>query len=272
MDGLAVPQADLDLVASTGRKPRVAIVAGSGLGGLAAHVGDAQRIAYTDLPGFPRVPNVIGHAGELVLGTLADVPVMVFAGRVHLYQGVSALDAAYTARLAAGVGAEAIVLTNAAGSLEKLRTGDIMLIRDHINLTGQNPLVGWPGPEGGTPFVPMTDAWDDDLATLALEASAGVGVDLKEGVYAGLLGPSYETPAEVRMLRELGADVVGMSTVMEAIAARALGLRILGMSLVTNAAAGEGLSHAEVLEAGKAAARQMEQLMTAILQRFASRA
>lgn len=267
---LNVPEADVARVRRDfSEVPRVAIVAGSGLGGLAARVEDAVSIPYAELPGFPSVGNVVGHAGKLVCGTLAGVPVVVFAGRAHRYQGISALDAAYPARLAAALGAEILVLTNAAGGIaEDLHVGDVVLLSDHVNLTGDNPLVGWPGPEGGNPFVPMSDVWDAELRALALEIVPESGIRMREGVYFGLLGPSYETPAEVRMLRTLGADVVGMSTVMEAIVARAFGLRLLGMSLVTNAAAGEGLAHSEVLEVGARSAVAMETMLTAIIGRL----
>lgn len=250
--------------------PRVAIVAGSGLGGLASLVEDAIRIPYSDLPDVPRLPNVVGHAGELVCGTLAGVPVCVFAGRVHAYQGVNARDAAFTARLAAPLGAEVLIVTNAAGGVNPgLHTGDLVLLSDQVNMTGDSPLVGWPGPAGGNPFVPMRDAYDPQLRTLAITAALEADIPLEsEGVYFGLLGPAYETPAEVHMLRSLGADVVGMSTVHEVIAARALGLKVLGFSLVTNAAAGEGLNHAEVLEVGREAAKRLEHLMLAILHRL----
>jgi len=267
---LSVPAADIARVQRDfSAVPRVAIVAGSGLGGLAARVEDAVAIPYGDLPGFPSVGTVIGHSGQLVCGTLAGVPVIVFAGRAHRYQGISALDAAYPARLAAGLGAEALVLTNAAGGIaEDLHVGDVVLLSDHVNMTSDNPLVGWPGPEGGNPFVPLGDAWDAELRRVALEVAPASGLRMREGVYFGLLGPSYETPAEVRVLRLLGADVVGMSTVMEAICGRALGLRLLGMSLVTNAAAGEGLSHSEVLEVGARSATAMEGMLTAVIARM----
>jgi len=266
-DTLSVPDADVARVRRDfSAVPRVAIVAGSGLGGLAERVEGAVAIPYAELEGFPSVGNVVGHSGRLVCGTLASVPVVVFAGRAHRYQGVSALDAAYPARLAAALGAEVLVLTNAAGGIaEDLRVGDVVLLSDHVNMTGDNPLVGWPGPAGGNPFVPMSDTWDAELRAITLDAAADSGLRMREGVYFGLLGPSYETPAEVRMLRLLGADVVGMSTVMEAIVARAFGLRLLGMSLVTNAAAGEGLAHSEVLEVGAASAGAMEQLLTTVI-------
>lgn len=264
---LNVPESDVARIRSVSpATPRVAIVAGSGLGGLAERVEDAVSIPYSQLDGFPSVGNVVGHAGKLVSGTLAGVPVVVFAGRVHLYQGVTAHGAAYPARLAAALGAEVLVLTNAAGGIASdLAVGDVVVLSDHVNMTGDNPLCGWAGPEGGNPFVPMTDTWDAALRQAVLAAAPTSGLHVREGVYFGLLGPSYETPAEVRMLRSLGADVVGMSTVMEAIAARALGLRLLGMSLVTNAAAGEGLAHSEVLEVGARSAVAMEGLLTSVI-------
>jgi inosine/guanosine/xanthosine phosphorylase family protein len=268
-DTLSVPEADVRRIREVTAMPRVALVLGSGLSGLASAADDALVVPYSELAGFPRAGSVAGHAGALVCGTLSDVPVVMFQGRVHQYQGVSALDAAYPARLAAALGCEVLVVTNAAGGVvERLRSGDIVLISDQMNLMGTNPLTGWSGPEGGTPFVPMRDAYDPDLRARAYNAATEEGIILHDGVYAGLLGPSYETPAEVAYLRGIGADVVGMSTVPEVIAARALGLRVLGFSLVTNAAAGEGLSHEEVLEAGRLAADDLTRLMLAILRRL----
>jgi purine-nucleoside phosphorylase len=248
-------------------KPRVALVLGSGFGGLSEAIENSESIPYADIEGVPQPQSgVAGHAGVLIVGDVAGVPVVVFSGRVHGYQGVSSRDAAYPARLASALGCEVLVVTNAAGGVNPdLVVGDVVLISDQINLTGGSPLVGWPGPAGGVPFVPMRDAYDPELRTLALEAAADQGVTLKGGVYAGLLGPAFETPAEVRYLRAVGADVVGMSTVPEVIAARALGLRVLGFSLVTNAAAGEGLSHIEVLEAGERARESLAELLVAIL-------
>lgn len=267
---LAVPEADVRRVLAVApQAPRVAIVLGSGLAGLVDVAEDAVAVPYAELEGFPRVGSVAGHAGRLVLGTLGGVPVMLFNGRAHQYQGVSALDAAYPARLAAAVGCEALVVTNASGGVaDGLAVGDLILISDHINLMGTNPLTGWPGPEGGVPFVPMRDAYDPGLRALMRDVAEEQGVALRDGVYVGLLGPSYETPAEVAMLRALGADVVGMSTVPETIAARALGLRVLGMSLVTNVAAGFGLSHEEVLEAGAAAAARLQRLAMGFVSRL----
>ena len=266
---LDVPSADLARVSDAGPPPEVALVLGSGLAGLADAASDAAVIPYAELEGVPHVGQVVGHSGQLVIGDLGGKRVLLFAGRVHQYQGVTAREAAWPARMAAAAGCAVLIVTNAAGGIsEHLRTGDIVCISDHINLMGTNPLVGWPGPAGGTPFVPMRDAYDPALRAVALSAAAEEGIDIHDGVYAGLLGPSYETPAEVAYLRTTGADVVGMSTVPEVIAARALGLRVLGFSLVTNAAAGEGLSHEEVLEAGRLAAEDLTRLMLAILRKL----
>lgn len=267
---LGVPGADVERVVKLAQEsPRVAVVLGSGLSGLADAAQNATSIPYADLEGVPAAGPVVGHAGALIIGELADVPVMLFSGRFHQYQGVSAYDAAWPARMAAAVGCETLVVTNAAGGISGgLRPGDIVLISDHMNLMGTNPLTGWPGPAGGNPFIPMRDAYDPQLRAIAHEVGAAEEVTLRDGVYAGLLGPCYETPAEVNHLRLIGADVVGMSTVPEVITARALGMRVLGLSLVTNVAAGVGLSHDEVLEAGKTAAADLTRLMLAILRKL----
>lgn len=251
-------------------RARVAVVLGSGFGGLADVVEQPETIAYDELEGFPRPDSqVLGHAGRLVLGELAGVPVVVFQGRVHMYQGLSAVDAAWTARLAHALGCTTIVLTNAAGGIStELAPGDLVIIKDHMNLTGRNPLDGWPGPEGGVPFVPMGEAYDPSLQLMAKQVASEHGIGVRSGVYAGLLGPSFETPAEVQMLRTLGADIVGMSTVVETIAARALGLRVLGLSLVTNVAAGPGLAHGEVLAVGQRARSSLTALLSSLLPRL----
>lgn len=268
-DLLSVPEQDLSRVRSVIHAPSVALVLGSGFSGVADEVENTVLIPYEELGGFPRVANVPGHAGGLVCGTLGGREVVMFRGRAHQYQGVSALGAAYPARLAAALGCGVLIVTNAAGGVSQhLSTGDIVLISDHINLMGTNPLTGWPGPEGGNPFVPMRDAYDPDLRALAYTAATMEGITVHDGVYAGLLGPSYETPAEVAYLAAAGADVVGMSTVPEVIAARALGLRVLGFSLVSNAAAGEDLSHEEVLQVGRDAADDLTRLLVAILRRL----
>ena len=249
----------------------VAMILGSGLAGLADAVESPLVVPYADIDGFP-VPErqVPGHAGQLLVGSLGGKRVAVFAGRVHCYQGFSAREVSFPVRLAAAMGAGVLVVTNAAGGVApELAAGDVVLLGDHINLACDNPLTGWPGPEGGTPFVPMRDAYDPKLRELALLAASEAEVDLvASGTYAWLRGPSFETPAEVEMVRALGADVVGMSSVPEVIAARALGMRVLGLSLVTNAAAGVGLDHADVLRTGRLAAERLERLVLAILQRL----
>jgi purine-nucleoside phosphorylase len=261
--------ADAVLGAGTER-PRVAIVLGSGFGGLAEVVEGPRVVSYDAIDGFPHpATRVPGHAGRLLLGRVAGTPVALFHGRVHRYQGMSALDAAYPARLAAALGAETLIVTNAAGGVSPdLSPGDVVLIEDQINLSGDSPLVGWAGPPGGVPFVPMRDAYDPELRALALQVASEQGMVLHPGVYTGLLGPAFETVAEVEAFRRLGTDVVGMSTVHEVIAARALGLRVLGFSLVSNAAAGVGLSHEEVLEAGAQAEASLSKLLLAVLARL----
>lgn len=254
------------LTAFAGR-PRVGIVLGSGFGGVTGAVEHAVAVPFREIEGFPDPgTQVAGHAGVLVFGTLSGVPVAVFSGRVHGYQGASARDAAYTARLASALGCQVLIVTNASGSVApELYPGEVVLIEDQINLTGQSPLTGWPGPADGVPFVPMRDAYDPMLGALARNVAAEQGVRLVGGVYAGVTGPAFETPAEARMLRTVGADVVGMSTVHEVVAARALDMRVLGFSLVTNSAAGVGLSHDEVLEAGHQAESSLTALLVGIL-------
>jgi purine-nucleoside phosphorylase len=249
---------------------RVAVVLGSGFGGLTEVVDRAETFPYEDLEGYPRpVSHVPGHEGRLLLGDIEGAPVVVFQGRVHMYQGLGALDAAWTARLAHALGCRVIVLTNAAGAVASgFDAGDVVLIKDHLNLTGRNPLEGWAGPVGGVPFVSMSEAYDAALGAIATKVAAERGLTLKPAVYAGLLGPSFETPAEVRMLRNMGADVVGMSTVVETIAARALGLRVLGLSLVANTAAGADLAHEDVLETGRRAQTALAGLLSSLLPRL----
>lgn len=232
------------------RAPRIAIVLGSGLGGLTDRVRDPLHIPYSDIPGFP-LPTVEGHGGELVLGEFGGRDVLMQSGRFHMYEGHSAAVAALPIRVFAELGVRTLILTNAAGAIRRaFRAGTLMLIADHLNLTGQNPLTGPALPEEER-FPDMSEPYDPELRRLAREAARERGIGIEEGVYAGLAGPSYETPAEIRMLEHLGADAVGMSTVMEVIAARARGLRCLGISTITNAAAGTTaakLSHAEVME------------------------
>lgn len=253
-----------------GRSPAVAIVLGSGLGGLADRIADPVRIPYAGIPGFP-VPTVEGHTGELVVGRLGGRTVLAQSGRFHLYEGHSAAAAALPVRVFAGLGAQTLVLTNAAGGVRpSFGAGTLMLLADHLNLTGRNPLVG-PVVEGEERFPDMTAAYDPGLRRLARRTAAELGIPLEEGVYAGLLGPAYETPAEVRMLERLGADAVGMSTVLEVIAARAQGMRCLGFSLVTNPGAGLSptpLSHREVMAAAAKAGATLATLIEAVVARL----
>jgi purine-nucleoside phosphorylase len=231
------------------QSPRVGVVLGSGLGAFADGLGSAVRIGYADIPHMPRT-SVSGHAGTLVIGRSREVVVACLQGRAHLYEGHAPERVVFGARLLGRLGCEVVLLTNAAGGVRpSLSPGALMLLTDHLNLTGASPLVGPNEPSLGPRFPDMTRTYDESLARLAREAAAAAGIALAEGVYAGLLGPSYETPAEIRMLRALGADAVGMSTVLEAIALRHMGIRVGAVSLVTNMAAGmteATLDHAEV--------------------------
>jgi inosine/guanosine/xanthosine phosphorylase family protein len=244
--------------------PRIGIVLGSGLGGLADEVEDATAIPFSDLPGWPAA-TAPGHVGRLVLGRLDGVPVALLQGRLHLYEGNPEGLVVQPALLMGRLGASVVVLTNAAGGVNPAyRAGTLMVIGDHLNLTGRTPLLGPNADEIGPRFPDLTEAWSPRLRQLLHGAGRAEGVDLEEGVYAGLVGPSYETPAEVRMLRTLGADAVGMSTVLEAIAARWAGLELCGVSLVTNPGAGytgELLSHEEVLAAGAEAGPRLARVL-----------
>lgn len=254
-----------------GEAPALGLVLGSGLGGFAASLEGAARVPYADIPGFPTT-SVEGHGGELVVGSVGGCRVACLSGRVHLYEGHPPSRVVLGVRLLAALGCRAALLTNAAGGIrEDLAPGALLLVRDHLNLTGQNPLVG-PSEPGFPRFPDMTEIYDARLRVLALEVADEKGILLHEGVYAGLLGPSYETPAEIRMLRTLGADVVGMSTVHEAIALRHRGVRIGALSVVTNLAAGLGvgpLSHAEVQARGAAARQSLETLLIGWITRAA---
>jgi purine-nucleoside phosphorylase len=251
-------------------QPEVAIILGSGLGTLADRVTDAVRIPYGELTGF-HVPKVPGHKGELVAGMLAGTPVLLQSGRFHMYEGHSAQEAALPVRVFAALGIGTLIVTNAAGGINRsFAPGTLMLIRDHLNLTGRTPLEG-PVREGETRFPDMSVAYDADLRGLAHAVATEQGTSLGEGVYAGMLGPTYETPAEVRMLATLGADAVGMSTVVEVIAARANGMRCLGISLVSNPAAGISptpLHHAEVMDMAELAGGRLGELIEGCLHRI----
>ena len=224
--------------ARTDLVPVAGIVLGSGLGGLADDVEDPITIPFEDLPGWPAA-TAPGHVGRLLLGRLGGKPVVMLRGRLHMYEGNDPGLVVQPVLLFQRLGAQLVVLTNAAGGVDpEFGPGTLMVIRDHLNLTGRTPLLGPNADAIGPRFQDLTDAWDPELSEGLLAAGRAEGVDLVEGVYAGLLGPQYETPSEVRMLRTLGADAVGMSTVLECIAARWSGLRVCGVSLVTNAGAG----------------------------------
>jgi purine-nucleoside phosphorylase len=250
-----------------GRAPAVAIVLGSGLGQFAERLTDAVRIPYTEIPHFP-APTVIGHSGELVAGALAGRAVLVQSGRFHMYEGHPAALTALPVRVFARLGIGTVVLTNAAGGIRRgFGSGTVMLIADQINLSFRNALFG-PALPGEIRFPDMSDPYDPALRTLAREVARRRKIPLAEGVYVGLLGPSYETPAEVRMLERLGADAVGMSTVLEVIAARAAGLRCLGFSAITNPAAGVTLSkldHLEVMEVAYRIAGELAALIEGVV-------
>lgn len=246
--------------------PRLAAILGSGLGsaiGPDALVADGQ-VAFRDLPGFPP-SSVPGHSGRLVLGSLFDVPAAVFFGRVHFYEGHGMAGPTLLPRLAAALGASVLIVTNAAGGLDRsMHPGDLMLIRDHINHMGANPLLGWRFPDGTPAFVDLRDVYDADLRGAASVAATRAGVPLREGVYIAFSGPSYETPAETAAARSWGGDAVGMSTVPEAVAARALGLRTLGISCVTNLV-GEPVTHHDVLEAGTRASASLAAILAELV-------
>jgi len=236
--------------------PEVGIVLGSGLGGLADDLEDAVAIPFAELPGWPAA-TAPGHVGRLLLGRLGGRAVVMLQGRFHLYEGNDPGLVVQPMLLFRALGARVVVLTNAAGGLDpSFGPGTLMIMRDHINLTGRNPLIGPNADELGPRFPDMTEAWSPRLRAGLHAAAATEGVEMREGIYVGLTGPTYETPAEVRMLAALGGDAVGMSTVLECIAARWVGLEVCGVSLVTNAGAGytgAPLTHEEVLEAGASA-------------------
>lgn len=236
----------------TGLVPEIGLVLGSGLGGLADELTDVTSIAFADLPGWP-VATAPGHAGRLLLGRLAGVPAVVLQGRMHLYEGNHPGLVVQPILLFKRLGARLVILTNAAGGLNPAwGPGTLMVVRDHLNLTGHNPLLGPNAPSIGARFPDLTDAWSIRLRAGLHAAGEAEGVHLEEGIYVGLAGPNYETPAEVRMYRQLGGDAVGMSTVLECIAARWAGLEVCGVSIITNAGAGytgEPLTEQEVLAA-----------------------
>jgi len=252
-------------------EPRVAVVLGSGLGGFADAVENSSIIEYKDIPEWPR-STAVGHAGQLIVGMLAGIPVAVLAGRAHVYEGYTPKQVVYGIRTLDRLGVDSVILTNAAGAVNpQLRPGQLALISDHINLLGVNPLTG-PNDEAlGPRFPDMSEAYPKRCRDLAREAAKTLGIDLAEGVYAAVPGPSYETPAEIRYLRIVGADLVGMSTVLEAIAANHMGLKVLGVSCVTNYAAGvtdKKLDHAEVLATGERVRDTLTALLKSVVPRL----
>jgi inosine/guanosine/xanthosine phosphorylase family protein len=258
--------------AHTDLQPRVGLVLGSGLGGVADSVADAVAIPFSELPGWPAA-SAPGHRGRLILGMIGNVPVCCLQGRLHLYEGLEPLQVVEPVLLMSRLGASTVVLTNAAGGVNRsYGAGTLMVIRDHLNLTGKTPILGPNDDSLGPRFPDLTDVWDPGLRLQLLAAGRAEGIDLEEGVYAGLLGPAYETPAEVRMLGILGADAVGMSTVMEAIALRWAGIQVCGVSLVTNPGAGlsdQPLSHEEVLQAANEAGPRLARVLGRFLAGFA---
>ena len=244
--------------------PKVGIVLGSGIGGLADEVEEPVAIAFAELPGWPAA-TAPGHVGRLLMGRLAGTPVVMLQGRFHLYEGNDPGLVVQPVLLFRRLGAEVVVLTNAAGGIDpSFGPGTLMVIRDHLNLTGRSPLLGPNADDLGARFQDLTEAWSPRLREALHAAGRAEGIDLVEGVYAGLLGPQYETPSEVRMLKMLGADAVGMSTVLECIAARWVGADVCGVSLVTNAGAGytgEPLNHQEVLAAGAEAGPRLARVI-----------
>jgi inosine/guanosine/xanthosine phosphorylase family protein len=254
--------------ARTDLRPVAGVVLGSGLGGLADDVADAVAIPFEDLPGWPAA-TAPGHVGRLLLGLISDTPVVMLQGRFHMYEGNDPGLVVQPVLLFQRLGARLVVLTNAAGGINReFGPGTLMVIADHLNLTGRTPLLG-PNADGiGPRFQDLTNAWDPELRERLKAAGVAEGIELTEGVYAGLLGPQYETPSEVRMLHGLGADAVGMSTVLECIAARWAGLKVCGVSLVTNAGAGytgEVLTHEEVLAAGAEAGPRLARVIRRFL-------
>lgn len=252
-------------------KPKVAIVLGSGLGALADEVKQSVKISYKNIPHF-KEPSVVGHSGELICGFIEKVPVLVQKGRWHYYEGHSMNEVALPVRVFAKLGIETVILTNAAGGINlKFKVSDLMLITDQINLMGNNPLIGHSAKIFGTQFPDMTEVYDSSLKSMALQVAKENKLNLRQGTYCALTGPNYETPAEIKMLRTLGASAVGMSTVPEAMAARHCGMKVLGVSCITNMAAGIGkekLDHSEIKEAADKSMKNFVKLIKKIISKI----
>ncbi len=260
------------LLSQTPLRPKIGLVLGSGLGAFADELSEATRVPYAQIPAFPR-STAVGHAGQMVIGKAGGIPVAAMQGRVHLYEGYSTKEVAFPMRAFGRMGIRAAVLTNAAGGINlEYKQGALVILTDHINLQGQNPLVGPNDDRFGPRFPDMTQAYWKPYRAIALEAARKLGKTVYQGVYAGLLGPSYETPGEIRYLRAIGADLVGMSTISEVVAARHMGIRVLAISCVTNMAAGildQVINHEEVLETGERVKGNFVALLRAVLPEIA---
>lgn len=265
----SLDQAVAHVLSRTPLRPAVGLVLGSGLGAFADALEEAVAIPYGEIPHFP-TSTAVGHRGALVVGRSGGVPVAVMAGRVHFYEGYPIGQVVFPARVLGRLGVKTLVVTNAAGGVNTaFEPGDLMIITDHINLMGTNPMIGSNEASLGQRFFDMSEAYDRGLRGVAERACAAAGVRPRHGVYLALTGPSYETPAEIRMLRTLGADAVGMSTVPEVIAARHMDVRVLGLSCITNMAAGvlDGrLDHAEVLETGERVKSKLIEVLQGVVQ------
>jgi purine-nucleoside phosphorylase len=258
--------------ARTPLRPKIGVVLGSGLGAFADSLSDAVGVPFAEIPNFP-CSTAIGHAGRMVVGRAGSVPLAAMQGRVHCYEGYSAQQVTFPIRVFGRMGVRAVILTNAAGGINlSYSQGALVLIRDHINLQGVNPLAGANDERFGVRFPDMTRAYAPEYRALAREEAEKLNIELQEGIYVALLGPSYETPAEIEYLRRIGADLVGMSTVAEVIAARHMNLKVLAISCVTNMAAGildRPLSHEEVMETGERVKSKFEALLRAVLPQVA---
>ncbi|HTC61487.1 MAG TPA: purine-nucleoside phosphorylase [Candidatus Saccharimonadales bacterium] len=259
------------ILTKTKLRPRIGVVLGSGLGGFANEIAGATRIEYRNIPNFPR-STAIGHAGRMVIGKVTDVPVAVMQGRVHMYEGYSPQEVIFPMRVMARMGIRAVLLTNAAGGINTgFSQGCLVVLRDHINLQGTNPLIGPNDERFGERFPDMTQVYWKPYQSAALEEGKRLGMEIAQGVYAALTGPSYETPAEIRYLRTIGADLIGMSTVPEVIAAAHMGIRVLGISCVTNMAAGildQPITTEEVMETGERVKADFVALLRAVIPRM----
>ena len=261
------------ILSKTKLRPKIALVLGSGLGAFADELGDATQIPYAKIPGFPQ-STATGHAGQLVIGKAEGVPVVAMQGRVHLYKGYSAKEVTFPIRVFGRLGIKSVILTNAAGGInQRYEQGALVTIRDHINLQGTNPLIGPNDERFGPRFPDMSKAYSQAYRAIVVEQARRQKMEIPEGVYAALSGPSYETPAEIHYLRTIGADLVGMSTVPEVIVARHMGIEVLGISCVTNMAAGildQAINHQEVMETGERVRTQFVALLRAVIPRIAS--